>query len=65
MKTMMVVSLFVVVFATVGWIANIVKLTGCDFEAPYKCEVMRSIGIVPVIGAVMGYITLDEERDND
>jgi hypothetical protein len=47
----------------VGWVYNVVKLCKADFEAPYKAEVIRSIGI-PIfpVGAVIGYIHFDEER---
>ena len=42
-----------------GWVFNIYKLaTECDFVAPYKCEVVRVIGLVPPIGAVVGWIDL-------
>lgn len=50
--------LFIVVGGGTGWIMNIYKLTNCDFEAPYKAEVIRVIGIVPTIGAIVGYMDL-------
>jgi hypothetical protein len=45
-----------------GWVKNIVKFTKCDFEAPYKTEVLRGVGIIPPIGAVIGWMTFDEEK---
>jgi Tfp pilus assembly protein PilV len=39
-----------------GWVKNIIKLSNCDFEAPYQSEVIHGIGIVPIIGAVTGWI---------
>ena len=51
----------VVVLAFAGWIGNIVKLTKCDFEAPYKSEVIRSIGIViPPVGIITGYMDIQD-----
>lgn len=35
-----------VMFFVVAWIWNLVKLTSCDFESPYKCEVLHGIGVV-------------------
>ena len=43
-----------------GWIKNIVKLTRCDFEAPYKAEIIRVVGIVPPVGAVVGWLNIDD-----
>ena len=49
-----IVSIFVVI-AAVGWVKNLIKLADCDFEAPYKAEVIHTIGIIPPIGAVTGW----------
>jgi len=38
----------VLVIATVlllAWVLNFVKFVNCDFESPYKCEVIHAIGI--------------------
>ncbi|MCP4475431.1 MAG: hypothetical protein GY821_12865 [Gammaproteobacteria bacterium] len=51
----------IVIAIGTGWVKNIVKLTRCDFESPYKAEVMHGLGIIPPIGAVMGWITFEEE----
>lgn len=40
----------------IGWVKNIIKLTNCDFEAPYKAEIIYGIGIIPVVGAITGWI---------
>lgn len=42
-----------------SWVLNIVKLVECDFEAPYKAEIIRSIGVpVPIVGVVVGYMDI-------
>ena len=65
MQNLKLIVLFALVLACpIGWGLNMYKLTGLDFEAPYKAEVLRVIGIVPPIGMVMGYITFDEEANN-
>ncbi len=60
MKGMFVILLLVVVFIAVGWVKNLIKLTDCDFQSPYKCEVVHTIGIVPVVGMITGWITIEE-----
>jgi len=53
---LMLVSVLLVSFP-VGYIANIVKLSDCDFKAPYKAEIIRGVGIViPPVGYVVGFI---------
>ncbi len=51
------VGLFVVI-AVGGWIANIVKLVGMDWDAALGIEgVLRIIGIVALpLGAIMGFV---------
>jgi len=51
------IFIFILVFGVgVGWIKNIVKLASCDFKAPYKAEVIHTVGLVPVVGAVTGWL---------
>ena len=40
----------------IGWVMNIIKLVNCDFVAPYKCEVIHGIGIIPPVGMVTGWL---------
>lgn len=44
----------------IGWIKNIVKLVHLDFDAPYKAEVIRIVGVVPAVGAITGWITIND-----
>jgi len=39
---------------------NVVKLVSLDFNAPYKAEVIRTIAIVPPVGAVVGWIEISD-----
>ena len=65
MKTwqLAVVGLAVVVIIGTGWVQNLIKLSDCDFESPYKTEVIRVIGIIPPVGAVVGWMDIGEEND--
>lgn len=56
------VGFFVFYFACIlGWIVNAARTTSCDYVAPYKCEVVRGLGVVvPPVGAIAGYLDLGE-----
>ena len=53
-----IILLAVVIPGGVGWVKNITKLAQCDFEAPYKAEAIHTIGIIPPIGAITGWMDL-------
>jgi hypothetical protein len=52
-----IVFLFIV-FGLTGWSVNLAKLVNCDFKTPYKAEVIRTIGLIPPIGMIVGWIDL-------
>jgi len=56
------VQLAIVILASFGYFMNIYKLTLLDFQAPYKAEAFRIAGVITSIGAVLGYVTFDEEK---
>lgn len=55
------VFLFALVIA-VSWIANLVKLTDCDFKADYKCEVLHGVGLVPAVSVITVWFGTDETK---
>lgn len=61
-----VVIVIVWVVGLLGWVSNINQLIRCDFEKPYKAEVIRSIGVVVVpIGAVAGFFKIDDTPEKE
>jgi len=60
-KTLLIMFVFVGLALT-GWIKNVIKLSECDFESPYKTEVIRGIGIIPPVGAIIGWMDIGEEN---
>ena len=56
-KTLVIICLILAVIGT-GWIMNLAKLSNCDFEAPYKAEIIHTVGLIPPIGAVTGWMEL-------
>ena len=61
MKVLLVVLLIgALILSVTGWIKNIVKLSECDFVAPYNAEVIRVVGIIPPVGAVLGWLEIED-----
>lgn len=58
MKSIIVFQIVILLVIGTGWIKNIVKLTRCDFEKPYKAEVIHIVGLVPPIGMVTGWLNV-------
>ena len=56
MKSTALVSVVITIVIGVGWVKNLIKLSDCDFETPYKAEVIHVIGIIPPVGAVTGWL---------
>ena len=50
--------LIIILVVGVGWVKNIIKLADCDFQAPYKCEVIHTVGLIPPVGMVTGWLDL-------
>ncbi len=49
------------VFVIGCWVMNAIKLTDCDFEADYKCEVAHAIGLIgPSVALVTVWAGTDE-----
>jgi hypothetical protein len=55
---MLVAGGLLLVFVGIGgWVANIVKMAGMDFASITGMLIVRAVGIVvPLLGAVMGFI---------
>lgn len=63
-----VIAVFLILFVVlgVGWVKNFISFVQCDFDAPYKAEVLRGVGIfIPIIGAIEGYIDIQDGKKSD
>lgn len=58
MNKLFILPLVVILIVGTGWVKNLIKLSECDFEAPYKAEVIHVIGILPPVGMVTGWLDL-------
>ena len=63
MKNIVIVWILIMAVVGVGWVKNLIKLSDCDFESPYKCEFVHAAGIIPPIGMVTGWLNFDEEQE--
>ena len=52
------IAIFIIIVIGTGWVKNLIKLTECDFEAPYKAEVIHAVGIIPPVGMITGWLDL-------
>ena len=59
-QAIQILSLVIFLVGGVGWVKNIIKLSQCDFEAPYKAEVIHAVGVIPPVGAITGWLDLGE-----
>lgn len=59
-KLLVLAYIVVLIFAPVGWGMNFYKFVKLDFASPYKAEVIRGVGVVTGLGAVTGYININD-----
>ena len=52
--------LLIILFGAWGWGRNFKRLVNLDFKPPYKAEILRGAGIFPPIGAIMGWIYIED-----
>jgi hypothetical protein len=50
--------------ALLGYVVNIDKFFRCDFQAPYKTEIIRGIGIISPLGCITGWIKIEDTPQN-
>ena len=59
MRTILLIQLcLILLVGAAGWVKNLIKLSECDFEAPYKAEIIYGVGILPPVGMVTGWLDL-------
>lgn len=58
MKLEKIIPSLILITFILGYILGIVKFVRCDFDAPYKAEVLYGIGIVTGYNVILGWINL-------
>ena len=46
------IPLLIYGYVIVSWFVNLIKLFGCDFEAPYRQEAIHTIGLLPGVSMI-------------
>jgi hypothetical protein len=59
-KTLVIIYILIILLAGIGYVKNIINLTKLDFETPYKAEIFRTVGLIPPMGAIIGYINIKD-----
>lgn len=63
MKTAFITWGVIVLTMGLSWCVNIYKLVSCDFEAPYKEEIVRGIAIpVAPVSWVVAWVEFDNTK---
>ena len=60
MKALIALPFIIALVIITAWVTNLVKLTDCDFQAPYKCEVIHGVGIIPPVAVVTAWFSSDK-----
>ena len=60
MKYLSAFMVVVILLGGIGWCKNLYKLATSDFASPYKREVMHLAGIIPPVGAIMGWLNFED-----
>lgn len=54
------VWLFVLIVGAGTWLSNAWQLVQCDFKAPYKCEIVHGVGLIPPVHFITAWIGGEE-----
>ncbi len=55
-------GLVITILFMLSWLWNAYKVSECDFEAPYRCEVIHGVGlIVPPLSFATVWFDTDKE----
>jgi hypothetical protein len=52
MKKFSIIVLLFYLYTIIAWIVNLVKLLNCNFEEPWKDEIIHGIGLAPPVAWV-------------
>ncbi len=55
-----IIIIAIIILGCIGWVKDVVKLIRCDFQAPYKAEVIYGIGAVTGLGSVVGWVNVQD-----
>ena len=62
MRFVIMIPVFLGIIGLLAFVLNIVKLTDCDFAAPYRCEAIHGIGLLPPAAIVTVWFDSDKAK---
>ena len=62
MKLGTFLAVVVAIVMITPWIVNAVKLSNCDFEANYRCEVIHGAGLIPPVAWITVWFDDDKGK---
>ena len=61
--SVVILNLAIAIFVIACWVVNLVKFTECDFEDPYKSEIIHGVGVVfPPASVVTCWFPSEEQK---
>ena len=60
MKVTILAYVIFLTFMAISWFTNLGKLIDCNFEQPYKAEIIHSVGIFPIVACVTAWVDIDD-----
>ncbi len=65
MKNIILLQLLLLIWVFASWSTNLYKLVNCDWEAPYKEEIIHGIGVPVVpVSFVTCWLDFTEDKEN-
>jgi hypothetical protein len=65
-KLMWILPTLLVLGGVFSYVGNVIKVTNCDFESDYKCEVIHGVGvIVPPAALITVWFEDDSVKDTE
>ena len=64
MKKIFIVWALLTALGACGYVKGIIKFAGCDFEKPFKVEIVHGLGIVCGTGVITGWMNFGNNLTN-
>ena len=58
LRSILILQVVIILVVGIGWTQDVIKLTRCDFKAPYKAEIIYTVGLIPPVGMITGWLNL-------
>lgn len=61
-KSVLIIQLVLLIFFIIGEVKCIKKAIRCDWEEPYKAEIIYTVGACTGLGGIIGYFNIDDTK---